>query len=156
MTTITIVVITLFIGIAIGYAANHFLSNSSNDAQVDKNLMQQINDRELALSQYKQDVSKHLAQSADLLVKMNNTCQMAMEQMDQSTQLLKQATPIEQTTMPFFSAETHQQLAETAAERHPKNEINQPEQIIQRPLDYSGEPSGLFVDQTQTVTNSDD
>jgi uncharacterized protein len=152
MTSAAIAFITFIVGTIIGYLANRFLSPSAN---AEKQLVEQINQSESALSQYKQDVAEHLEQSADLLTQMNKTCQSAMLQMEQSTQLLKQATPVEASSMPFFSAETQQQLAETAAKRHPKRQLTKPETTSQPPLDYSDEPSGLFGDQKQSVTNTD-
>ena len=152
MTTIAIALVTFIIGAIIGYVAHRFLSSSAN---TEEHLVEQINQSEQALSQYKQDVEQHLEQSADLLTQMNQTCQKAMLQMEESTQLLKQATPIEPSAMPFFSAETQQQLAETATKRHPKRQEDEPTKISQPPLDYSDGPSGLFVDQKQSVTNSD-
>jgi len=152
MSTLTVGLITFIIGTVFGYVANRFLSVSEHS---EKKLIEQINQSESALSQYKQDVAEHLNQSADLLVQMNNTCQSAMQQMEQSTLLLKQATPAEPTTMPFFSAETQQQLAETANERHPKKQLSESAKTAQPPLDYSNSSSGLFVDKTQSVTNSE-
>jgi len=152
MSSLAIGLITFIIGAILGYVANRFMSSSINS---EKKLAEQVTQSELALSQYKQDVAQHLEQSADLLTQMNITCQSAMQQMEQSTQLLKQATPTESTTMPFFAAETQQQLAETAAKRHPKKQLSEPSITSQPPLDYSDGSSGLFVDQTQSVTNSD-
>jgi len=152
MSSLAVGLIALIVGALIGYVANRFLSAPDHS---EKKLVEQINQSEAALSQYKQEVAQHLEQSADLLNQMNKTCQNAMAQMEQSTQLLKQATPTESTTMPFFSAETQQQLAETAAKRHPKKQLNEPTKTAQPPLDYSDGSSGLFVDKTQTVTNSE-
>jgi len=152
MTPLAVGFITFIVGAIFGYFANHFFASSSNK---DKELLAQIDKGEQALSQYKQDVAKHLDQSANLLEQMNSTCQTAMQQMEQSTQLLKKASVIEPANMPFFSAETQQQLTETAAKRHPKREQEEPAKISQPPLDYSDQPSGLFVDQTQSVTNPD-
>jgi len=144
--------ITFIAGAIVGYIAHHFMSSSKN---TDKALIEQVNQSELALNQYKKDVAEHLEQSADLLTQMNETCQTAMQQMEQSTQLLKKATPEIATAMPFFSAETQQQLAETASKRHPKRPQNDPVEISQPPLDYSDGSSGLFVGQKQSVTNTE-
>ncbi|MBL4910260.1 MAG: YhcB family protein [Alteromonadaceae bacterium] len=157
MTPVAIGFITFIIGAIMGYVGRRFLTSSTNKEQ---DLETKINQSEQALSQYKQDVAEHLEQSADLLTQMNKTCQKAMQQMEESTQLLKKATPIEPTAMPFFSAETHQQLAETATKRHPKRQEDEtanisPAALVQPPLDYSDGPSGLFIDQKQSVTNSD-
>ncbi len=150
MSPLAIASITFIIGLAVGYLAHRFFSASS---KAEKSLIEQVNKSELALSQYKKDVAEHLEQSATLLAQMNETCQKAMQQMEQSTELLKNATPEVTTSMPFFSAETQQQLAETAARRHPKRDEAKPAQVSQPPLDYSDSPSGLFVDQKQSVTN---
>jgi len=152
MTPAAIGLITFIIGAIIGYVVHRFLSSSAN---TEKELAEKINQSEQALTQYKQEVAVHLEQSASLLTQMNETCQKAMQQMEQSTQLLKQATPIEATSMPFFSAETEQQLAETVAARHPKRQQDETAKISQPPLDYPDEPSGLFVDQKQSVTNDE-
>jgi hypothetical protein len=86
---------------------------------------------------------------------MNNTCQTAMKQMQESTELLQQATSAEVEGMPFFSVETQQQLAQTAALRHQKRPTDSDENITEPPLDYSDNPSGLFADQKQKVTTVD-
>ncbi len=85
---------------------------------------------------------------------MNNTCQTAMKQMQESTQLLQKATTVEAEGMPFFSAETQQQLAQTATLRHQKRSSETMEAISEPPLDYSDNPSGLFADQKQKVTTA--
>jgi hypothetical protein len=152
MTLLVVAITTFIIGAIVGYIAHKFLSSS---AKVEQSLTEQVHKSEQALTQYKQNVAEHLEQSATLLAQMNETCQKAMQQMEQSTQLLKKATPDINTPMPFFSAETQQQLAETAAKRHPKRSQKvESETISQPPLDYSMGSSGLFVDQQQTVTNT--
>jgi len=152
MTSLAIAIITFIVGLVVGYIAHRFFSASSKAEQA---LVEQVNQSEQALSQYKKDVADHLDQSATLLAQMNETCQKAMLQMEQSTELLKNATPDTSAHMPFFSAETQQQLAETAAKRHPKRNESEPAQVSQPPLDYSDSPSGLFVDQKQSVTNGE-
>ncbi len=152
MTSVAVAIITFIVGLAVGYIAHRFFSASS---KAEQSLIEQVNKSEQALSQYKKDVAEHLDQSATLLAQMNETCQKAMQQMEQSTELLKNATPDVNTQMPFFSAETQQQLAETAAKRHPKRNEVEPTQVSQPPLDYSDSPSGLFVDQKQSVTNGE-
>ena len=152
MSSLAVGLITFIIGAILGYVSNRFLPSSVIS---ENKLAEQVNQSELALSQYKQDVAEHLDQSANLLTQMNKTCQSAMQQMEQSTLLLKQATPVEPSTMPFFAAETQQQLAETATKRHPKKQLSESPKTSQPPLDYSDGSSGLFVDQTQSVTNSD-
>ena len=109
---------------------------------------------ESELAQYKLDVAEHLENSTNLLEQMNSTCQVAMAQMSQSTQLLQQVTPENIENMPFFSKETQEQLAQTVNLRHNKNLRKNDETASEAPLDYSGAPSGLFDDKKQSVTNS--
>jgi uncharacterized protein len=149
------VVIALVIFIAgsiAGFFATRLLSNTS---QEQRKLVDQVQKSEVALDQYKHDVAEHLANSAKLLDQMNSTCQTAMNQMKESTELLQQATTAEVDGMPFFSAETQQQLAQTAALRHQKRTTETDENITEPPLDYSDNPSGLFADQKQKVTTVD-
>ena len=75
--------------------------------------------------------------------------------MEQSTKLLQRATPSEENIMPFFSKETQEQLAQTVALRHAKEVRKKDESITEAPLDYSGQASGLFADNTQAVTNNE-
>ena len=141
------------IGVAAGFVANKFFSASSRDQQ---KLSEQVNQSQRAFEQYKLDVAEHLDDSASLLEQMNQTCQSAMAQMAQSTKLLQQATPDESVVMPFFSKETQEQLAQTVNLRHnKKTEKTSNREITEPPLDYSGNPSGLFDDKKQSVTNSD-
>ena len=145
MTVVTALVVFI-IGAIVGFIANHFLSSSS---QEQRKLAEQVNKSEEALSQYKLDVSEHLESSAKLLDQMNGTCQTAMKQMQESTQLLKRATTSDADSMPFFSQETQDQLAQTAGLRHPKKADNNIDTVTEAPLDYSNGASGLFVDKTQ-------
>lgn len=148
---VVIVLALLIAGGIIGFFSNRLLSSSSKEQ---RKLAEQANKSEAKLEQYKLDVADHLASSAKLLEQMNSTCQIAMRQMQESTQLLQQATNVEVEGMPFFSAETEKQLAQTANLRHPKR-IDEPEEIItEAPLDYSDNPSGLFADETQSVTTA--
>jgi uncharacterized membrane-anchored protein YhcB (DUF1043 family) len=148
---VVIVLALLIAGGIIGFFSNRLLSSSSKEQ---RKLAEQANKSEAKLEQYKLDVADHLASSAKLLEQMNSTCQIAMKQMQESTQLLQQATNVEVEGMPFFSAETEQQLAQTANLRHPKR-IDEPEEVItEAPLDYSDNPSGLFADETQSVTTA--
>lgn len=149
---IIIGMVILVVGIVIGYVANKMLSASS---QENKQLAEKANQSEASLAQYKLDVADHLDNSTQLLQQMNDTCQKAMEQMEQSTKLLQQATPTESEAMPFFSKETQEQLAQTVALRHNKEDKKEPVEITEAPLDYSGEASGLFTDNTQSVTNTE-
>jgi len=141
--TVVTTLIVFIIGAIVGFIANHFLSSSN---QEQRKLAEQVSKSEAALSQYKLDVSEHLESSATLLEQMNVTCQAAMKQMQESTQLLKRATTNDTDTMPFFSQETQDQLAQTAVLRHPKKIDDKIDEVTEAPLDYSGEASGLFVD----------
>ena len=149
---VVIALVIFVIGGVTGFFATRLLSNTS---QQQRKLAEQVSNSEAALEQYKLDVAEHLSTSASLLEQMNNTCQTAMKQMQESTQLLQKATSVEIESMPFFAAETEQQLAQTATLRRKKKSIEAPESITEPPLDYSGNPSGLFADQKQTVTSSD-
>jgi len=140
------------IGAVAGFIANKFFSASSQNQQ---ELAEKVNHSETALEQYKLDVAEHLDSSAKLLEQMNSTCKVAMEQMAQSTKLLQQATPEESVAMPFFSKETQEQLAQTVNLRHNKEDKKEEQQITEAPLDYSGNPSGLFDDKKQSVTNTE-
>lgn len=144
--TVVTALIVFVVGAIVGFIANHFLSSSN---QEQRKLAEQVNKSEAALSQYKLDVADHLESSAQLLDKMNNTCQTAMKQMEESTQLLQRATTSETDGMPFFSQETQEQLAQTAGLRHTKRVNKKTEPSTEAPLDYSGEASGLFIDQEQ-------
>lgn len=142
--TVVIALIVFVVGVIVGFIANHFLSSSN---QEQRKLSEQVSKSEAALSQYKLDVADHLESSAHLLEQMNSTCQTAMQQMKESTQLLQRATTNDAEGMPFFSQETQDQLAQTAGLRHPKRSAKLEESNTQPPLDYSGEASGLFSDQ---------
>ncbi len=148
---VVIAIALLIAGGIIGFFASRLFSSSS---QEQRRLAEQVSNSDAALSQYKLDVADHLASSANLLEQMNNTCQTAMKQMEESTQLLQRATTAESEGMPFFSQETEQQLAQTASLRHQKRSNEKAEEITQAPLDYSDNPSGLFVDKKQSVTNT--
>ena len=148
--TVVIALIVFVVGIIVGFLANHFLSSSN---QEQRKLADQANKSEAALSQYKLDVADHLESSAKLLDKMNSTCQTAMKQMEESTQLLQKATTHDTDGMPFFSQETQEQLAQTAGLRHPKRASEPVESNTEAPLDYSGEASGLFIDENQKNTS---
>ncbi len=148
-----VIALIVFIAGAIGgFFATRLLSSTS---QEQRKLAEQVNKSEAALDQYKLDVAEHLSSSAKLLDQMNSTCQTAMKQMQESTQLLQKATTVEAEGMPFFSAETQQQLAQTATLRHQKRDSENVEAMTEPPLDYSNDPSGLFVDQKQKVTTAE-
>ena len=147
--SVVIGLIVFIVGGLVGFFANRLLSASS---QEQKKLAEQASKSEAVLAQYKFDVAEHLNNSKQLLEQMNDTCQTAMEQMEQSTKLLQQATPTNADDMPFFSKETQEQLAQTVNLRH-KKQIEKPQEAItEPPLDYSGNPSGLFTDKKQTIT----
>jgi len=148
--TVVTALIVFVVGTIVGFFANHFLSSSN---QEQRKLAEQVNKSETALSQYKLDVSEHLESSAKLLDKMNNTCQTAMKQMEESTQLLQKVTTSDADGMPFFSQETQDQLAQTAGLRHPKRAEKTVASSTEAPLDYSGEASGLFIDQKEPDTS---
>ncbi|PHR80947.1 MAG: hypothetical protein COA59_16745 [Colwellia sp.] len=150
MTVVTALVVFI-IGAILGFIANHFLSSSN---QEQRKLTEQVNKSEAALSQYKLDVADHLESSAKLLEQMNGTCQTAMKQMQESTQLLKHATTNDTDAMPFFSQETQDQLAQTVGLRHPKKTDKKSDTVTEAPLDYSGEASGLFTDEKQKQTSN--
>jgi uncharacterized membrane-anchored protein YhcB (DUF1043 family) len=148
--TVVSALIVFIAGAIVGFLVNHFLSSSN---QEQRKLSEQVSKSEAALSQYKLDVASHLESSANLLDQMNNTCQTAMKQMEESTQLLQKVTTTDVDGMPFFSQETQDQLAQTAGLRHPKRVEKPEESNMQPPLDYSGEASGLFIDQKQQDTS---
>lgn len=148
---VVINLVFLVIGGAIGFFASKYFSASSIE---NKKLASQASESEAALAQYKLDVAEHLDSSASLLAQMNETCQKAMAQMEQSTQLLQQATPQHIDAMPFFSKETQEQLAQTAKLRHQRHEKSRRDSATEAPLDYSGQASGLFSDNTHTVTKT--
>ncbi|MFQ3196020.1 MAG: uncharacterized membrane-anchored protein YhcB (DUF1043 family) [Colwellia sp.] len=147
---IVLAIFLLIVGTAMGFVASRFLSASVKDNQ---KLSERVSSSETALAQYKLDVAEHLDDSTKLLDKMNSTCQTAMKQMEKSTQLLKQATPLEVDGMPFFSKETQEQLAQTVSLRHSKAERKNEESGTEPPRDYSDQASGLFADKKQSVTN---
>ncbi len=149
---VVIALVIFIVGGIVGFFATRLLSSSS---QEQRKLIAQANQSEAALNQYKLDVAEHLESSAKLLEQMNTTCQTAMKQMQESTQLLQKASTAEVESMPFFSAETQQQLAQTATLRHQKRSTESAEEVTEAPLDYSGNASGLFADQKQKVTTAE-
>lgn len=151
MTIISSLLIFIF-GALTGFFINKQFGASSLQQQ---KLSEQASKSVSALEQYKIDVAEHLDSSAKLLEQMNNTCQTAMEQMARSTLLLQQATIDESVAMPFFSKETQEQLAQTVSLRHNKNTRKEDAEVTEPPLDYSNNPSGLFDDRKQSVTNSE-
>ena len=140
------------VGGIIGFFASKTLSSSAKQTQ---KLAEKASQSESELAQYKLDVAEHLENSAKLLEQMNSTCQTAITQMAQSTQLLQQATPDNIESMPFFSKETQEQLAQTVNLRHDKNARKKAENNSEPPLDYSGAPSGLFEDKNNNIPDID-
>jgi len=140
------------VGAIVGFFANRTLFSSAQETQ---KLAAKASQSESELARYKLDVADHLENSAKLLEQMNSTCQTAMAQMAQSTQLLQQATPENIENMPFFSKETQEQLAQTVNLRHNKDMRKNDETASEPPLDYSGAPSGLFDDKKHHVTNTE-
>lgn len=149
--TVVFTIITFIVGVILGAIGFKMFASSAVEQQ---QLAEKAESNEKALAQYKLDVAEHLDNSAVLLEQMNSTCQAAMKQMQESTQLLNKATPADMTTMPFFSKETQEQLAETVQLRHKKENIADKVSPTEPPLDYSGKASGLFEDKTQPVTNA--
>lgn len=147
---VVIGLIIFLVGGIVGFFATKLFSNTSKEQQ---KLAEKATQSEAALEQYKQDVAEHLDSSAKLLEQMNATCQTAMAQMEQSTKLLQQATPDDINSMPFFSKETQEQLAQTVSLRHQRKDEKRDDSRTEPPLDYSGNPSGLFDDKKQTVTS---
>ena len=148
--TVVSALIIFVVGAIVGFFANHFLSSSN---QEQRKLSDQVSKSESALSQYKLDVADHLESSANLLEQMNTTCQTAMKQMAQSTKMLQQVTTNDADSMPFFSQETQEQLAQTADLRHERRDSLNTESNTEAPLDYSNEASGLFADHKQKSTS---
>lgn len=144
-------IIIFIVGAVVGAFAFKMLSASSQE-QV--KLSEKVSESEAELAKYKEDVAENLDNSTQLLSQMNEACQAAMKQMEQSTQLLNQATPENTAAMPFFSQETQDQLAKTAELRH-NRERKSEDSLTEQPLDYSDNPSGLFDDKKQSVTNSE-
>jgi len=149
--SVVIGIIVFIAGSLAGFFANRYLSASNQEQQ---KFAEKASESEATLVQYKLDVAEHLDSSTKLLEQMNATCKTAMNQMEQSTKLLQQATPASD-SMPFFSKETQDQLAETVNLRHDKRKVKSADAITEAPLDYSGNPSGLFDDTKQSVTNAE-
>lgn len=149
--TVVLGIIIFAVGAIFGALGFKVFAQSSVEQ---RELASKVEKSESALAQYKVDVSEHLDNSTKLLAQMNNTCQAAMKQMEESTELLQKATPSDAAAMPFFSKETQEQLAETVNLRHNREERKEDVAITEAPLDYSGESTGLFADKTQPVTNT--
>ncbi|WP_371376718.1 YhcB family protein [Thalassotalea aquiviva] len=142
-----------FIGIAVGALSGFFVSKKLSASEQDFKLLEQESQKtKMTFEQYQQEVAEHLEQSAHMLAQMNSACHSAMEQMEKSTQLLKKANT-EQPVMPFFSEEAEQHIRSNSArtKRHKSIEAPAP---TEQPRDYSSDPSGIFSDQKQIVTNN--
>ncbi|WNC72943.1 DUF1043 family protein [Thalassotalea psychrophila] len=143
----------LFIGAVIGAIGGFFISKKLSATEQDYNkLEQQVNESKTSLEEYKQEVAVHLDSSAQLLAQMNETCKTAMTQMEKSTLLLNKANS-ETNAMPFFSKETEAQIRSNP-QKVKSSRSRKTEQLTEAPLDYSSDPSGLFNDNKQIVTNS--
>ena len=77
---------------------------------------------------------------------MNSTCQIAMDQLEHSSQVLN-PTPVDDVDdLPFFDKTIQQQLVETAELRkEQKEKINKAEAA----RDYSSGSSGIFNDKNE-------
>lgn len=148
---VVLTIIIFLVGALVGAFAFKTFSSSSKEQL---KLTEKVTESEAALAKYKDDVAEHLDNSTKLLSQMNEACQAAMKQMEQSTKLLHEATPENAAAMPFFSQETEEQLANTAELRHNRERKSEAAHTEQ-PLDYSGNPSGLFIDKKQSVTNDE-
>ncbi len=148
--TLIIGLVIFVVGLLVGLIVNKFMGSTSQENQ---ELTNKLDQGEKALEEYKANVAEHLESSAKLLEQMHSTCKDAMIQMAQSTKLLQEATPDDSSAMPFFSQETQDQLAQTIKLRDASSANKKDVEITEAPLDYSGNPSGLFKDETQSVTN---
>ena len=143
----------LFIGVAVGALVGFFASKKlSASEQEYQQLEKQVNESKQSLEQYQQEVASHLDNSAKLLTQMNEACQNAMVQMEQSTSLLNKANS-QTKSAGFFSKETEEQLR-ASPKRVKASRPRKDEQLTEAPRDYSSDPSGLFNDNKQIVTNS--
>lgn len=149
---IIINLIIFIAGLAIGIFIQKSLSSSTEQSTATE---EKLTKREQELTQYKLNVAEHLDDSAALLKKMNETCQVAMAQMEKSTELLQRATPEKSSDeLPFFSEEITADLTTTASLRRPAAGNSSDHDLTEAPKDYSDDPSGLFKGEKQTVTNA--
>ena len=143
----------LFIGVLIGAIGGFFVSRTLSASEQDyKKLEQEVSESKSSLEQYQQDVAAHLDSSAKLLTQMNKACQDAMTQMEQSTSLLNNANSNSK-GMPFFAAETEADIRSNPVKVKASRPRKQ-DHLTEAPRDYSADPSGLFNDDKQVVTNS--
>ena len=143
----------LFIGLVIGaIGGGYFGKKLSADEQDFQRLEQKATESQNTLEQYQKEVAAHLESSATLLAQMNDTCTNAMQQLDKSTQLLNKAK-FEANEQPFFSAETEAQIRANPQKTKASKSVKDTA-LTEPPRDYSGDPSGLFSDEKQVVTNS--
>ncbi|MDN3653531.1 DUF1043 family protein [Thalassotalea ponticola] len=145
-------IVYLLVGITIG-AIGGFIARkqmSASEQQLQR-LQQQVNDSQTSLEQYQSDVATHLKNSTSLLARMNEACQAAMVQMEQSTDLLDRANQ-RSNDMPFFSAEAQEYMRNSAANKGNKRTA-QRESLTEAPRDYANDRSGLFSEAQQNVTN---
>lgn len=143
----------LLVGAIIGTITGFFVSKKLSASEQDyQRLEEEASQSKRSLEQYQQEVALHLDNSAQLLEQMNETCKIAMQQMEKSTKLLNTAT-VKPNAMPFFSADTEEDLRTNTKQVKPSRKHNE-ELATEPPLDYSSAPSGLFNDVKQVVTNS--
>ncbi len=143
----------LLAGAVVGAIAGFFVSKKLSASEQDyQRLEKEVSESKTSLEQYQQEVALHLDNSAQLLEQMNETCKVAMQQMEKSTKLLNTATA-KPNAMPFFSADTEANLRANTKKVKPSRKRNEG-LATEPPLDYSSDPSGLFNDTKQVVTNS--
>lgn len=144
----------IFIGIAIGAVGGFFIAKQLSASEQDvQRLELEAEKNQSTLEEYRKEVAAHLTSSSALLTQMNDACKSAMEQMEKSTLLLSKVSE-EPVKNPFFSEEAEQHMREnptvskaTRARKH--------EELTHAPLDYANQPSGLFNDSKQIVTNAE-
>ncbi|WP_371188072.1 ZapG family protein [Thalassotalea maritima] len=145
--------IYLFVGLVIGLLVGVLMRKqlSASEQQL-KQMQQQVEQSEQSLQQYQQDVASHLENSTQLLSQMQQACSAAMVQMEQSTRLLDRANQ-RTSDMPFFSAEAdaHLRANPEASKRTVRSSVTD---LTEAPRDYADDPSGLFGDEKQVVTNN--
>ncbi|NMP15740.1 DUF1043 family protein [Thalassotalea sp. Y01] len=144
--------IYLLIGVIIGAAGGFFARKQMSASEQEfKHLQQEVTESKTSLEQYQNEVATHLQNSTNLLAKMNDACKTAMIQMEQSTQLLDRANQ-RSNEMPFFSAETEAHIRSNPLPKKAKRGVRN-EALTEPPRDYSDDPSGIFSDAQQVVTN---
>ncbi len=144
----------IFIGITIGAIGGFFISKRLSASEQDvQRLEQEAQRTKSSLEEYRQEVAEHLNSSAKLLEQMNATCKSAMEQMEKSTLLLNKASEESVPSAPFFSEEATKHMRDPQRPRK-KLKSTKAKDLTEPPLDYANQPSGIFNDSKQIVTNS--